>query len=243
MPPKEKYTDPELRDEVKEEIHKSDKGGKPGQWSARKAQLMASEYKKRGGGYNQSKEEGQDESQKHLDDWTKEDWQTKEGSGTAKRSDGSRQRYLPKEAWDKLSDKEKEKTDKKKVSNSKKGKQFVGNTRGAKEAGQKARKDVERVETDEEEDKEAEGNGDGEGDGEGDKGKKDPRQGREKGKQQAGTKRRAKQKNGPNKKQEVKRTGKENTEDEELQDQNSDYAEDTEDAEDEEDEAEGESKR
>lgn len=50
MPPKDKYTDPELRDEVKEEIHNSDKGGAPGQWSARKAQMMASEYKKRGGG-------------------------------------------------------------------------------------------------------------------------------------------------------------------------------------------------
>jgi hypothetical protein len=36
MPPKEKYTDPGLRDEVKEEIHQSDKGGAPGQWSARK---------------------------------------------------------------------------------------------------------------------------------------------------------------------------------------------------------------
>jgi hypothetical protein len=50
MPPKDKYTDPKLRDEVKEEIHNSDKGGAPGQWSARKAQMMASEYKKRGGG-------------------------------------------------------------------------------------------------------------------------------------------------------------------------------------------------
>lgn len=50
MPPKDKYTDPKLRDEVKEEIHQGDKGGAPGQWSARKAQMMASEYKKRGGG-------------------------------------------------------------------------------------------------------------------------------------------------------------------------------------------------
>jgi len=49
MPPKEKYTDPKLRDEVKEEIHKGDEGGQPGQWSARKAQMMAAEYKKRGG--------------------------------------------------------------------------------------------------------------------------------------------------------------------------------------------------
>jgi hypothetical protein len=44
MPPKEKYTNPKLRDEVKEEIHNGDKGGAPGQWSARKAQMMASEY-------------------------------------------------------------------------------------------------------------------------------------------------------------------------------------------------------
>lgn len=48
MPPKDKYTDPKLREEVKEEIKEGDKGGQPGQWSARKAQMMASEYKKRG---------------------------------------------------------------------------------------------------------------------------------------------------------------------------------------------------
>lgn len=36
MPSRDKYTDPDLRDEVKEEVHASDKGGRPGQWSARK---------------------------------------------------------------------------------------------------------------------------------------------------------------------------------------------------------------
>ncbi|MEH1892835.1 MAG: hypothetical protein V7K92_26455 [Nostoc sp.] len=36
----EKYTHPELRRQLKEEILKSDKGGKPGQWSARKSQLL-----------------------------------------------------------------------------------------------------------------------------------------------------------------------------------------------------------
>jgi hypothetical protein len=36
MAPKDKYSDPKLRDEIKEEIHQGDKGGKPGQWSARK---------------------------------------------------------------------------------------------------------------------------------------------------------------------------------------------------------------
>ena len=33
---KDKYTDPKLRDEVKEDIQESDKGGAPRQWSARK---------------------------------------------------------------------------------------------------------------------------------------------------------------------------------------------------------------
>ena len=50
------------------------KGGKPGQWSARKAQLTASEYKKAGGGYKG----GEGKSQKSLKKWGKEDWQTKE---------------------------------------------------------------------------------------------------------------------------------------------------------------------
>ncbi|KAK9852193.1 uncharacterized protein MYU51_008535 [Penicillium brevicompactum] len=151
MAPKDKYTDPELRDEVKEEIHQGDKGGKPGQWSARKAQMMASEYKKRGGDYNTSKEEGQSESQKHLDNWTKEDWQTKEGEGTARQDDDSRKRYLPKKAWEELSEDEKNKTDEKKVEESKEGKQFVGNTGEAKQARRKA-----SVKSDDEEDEKGE---------------------------------------------------------------------------------------
>ncbi|KAL3447680.1 hypothetical protein BJX65DRAFT_276547 [Aspergillus insuetus] len=37
MPSKQNnYTDPDLRQEVKEEVQAGDKGGKPGQWSARK---------------------------------------------------------------------------------------------------------------------------------------------------------------------------------------------------------------
>jgi len=36
---------------------KGPKGGKPGQWSARKAQLLASEYKEAGGGYKGGKGE------------------------------------------------------------------------------------------------------------------------------------------------------------------------------------------
>ncbi|KAL6721967.1 hypothetical protein ACLMJK_001072 [Lecanora helva] len=139
MPPKKKYTDPKLRDEVKEEVQQSDKGGAPGQWSARKAQFMASEYKKRGGDYNTDKKQ-QDESQKNLSKWTEEEWQTKEGSGEAKQADGTEKRYLPKKAWEDMAEDEKEKTDKKKLEESKEGKQFVGNTDKAKNARQKANK-------------------------------------------------------------------------------------------------------
>ncbi|KAF1975336.1 hypothetical protein BU23DRAFT_566896 [Bimuria novae-zelandiae CBS 107.79] len=107
-----KYTDPELKNEVKEEIQESDKGGAPGQWSARKAQMMASKYKKRGGGYTTDKK---NESAKHLDNWTKEEWQTKEGSGNAKQEDRTEKRYLPKKAWEQMSEQEKEETDQKKL--------------------------------------------------------------------------------------------------------------------------------
>ena len=45
------YTKPEMRKRLFNRIKAGSKGGKPGQWSARKAQLLASEYKKKGGGY------------------------------------------------------------------------------------------------------------------------------------------------------------------------------------------------
>jgi hypothetical protein len=45
------YTKPTLRKQIFERIKAGSKGGAPGQWSARKAQLLASEYKKAGGGY------------------------------------------------------------------------------------------------------------------------------------------------------------------------------------------------
>ena len=45
------YTKPTMRKRLFEKIKAGSKGGKPGQWSARKAQLLASEDKKKGGGY------------------------------------------------------------------------------------------------------------------------------------------------------------------------------------------------
>jgi hypothetical protein len=45
------YTKPELRKRIFNRIKAGSKGGKPGQWSARKAQMLAAAYKKAGGGY------------------------------------------------------------------------------------------------------------------------------------------------------------------------------------------------
>tara|TARA_R100001086_G_C11744591_1_gene233512 strand:- start:97 stop:300 length:204 start_codon:yes stop_codon:yes gene_type:complete len=45
------YTKPTMRKRLFNRIKASSKGGNPGQWTARKAQLLASEYKKKGGGY------------------------------------------------------------------------------------------------------------------------------------------------------------------------------------------------
>ena len=45
------YTKPELRKRIFNRIKAGSKGGKPGLWSARKAQMLAMSYKKAGGGY------------------------------------------------------------------------------------------------------------------------------------------------------------------------------------------------
>jgi len=45
------YTKPGMRKKIFQRIKAGSKGGAPGQWSARKAQLVAVAYKKAGGGY------------------------------------------------------------------------------------------------------------------------------------------------------------------------------------------------
>jgi hypothetical protein len=45
------YTKPGMRKGLFERIKAGGKGGAPGQWSARKAQMLAMQYKKAGGGY------------------------------------------------------------------------------------------------------------------------------------------------------------------------------------------------
>lgn len=45
------YTKPGMRKSLFKRIKAGGKGGAPGQWSGRKAQMLAKQYKKRGGGY------------------------------------------------------------------------------------------------------------------------------------------------------------------------------------------------
>ena len=45
------YTKPALRRRIFNRIKREGKGGAPGQWSARKAQMLAQAYKRAGGGY------------------------------------------------------------------------------------------------------------------------------------------------------------------------------------------------
>ena len=108
-------SDPKLWDEVKDEITAGDKGGKPGQWSARKAQMASAEYQKRGGGY-----EGAKTKDNHLQEWTDEEWGTKSGE----KSEDTGERYLPKEAREALSAGEYKRTSDKKRADTKKGKQY-----------------------------------------------------------------------------------------------------------------------
>ncbi len=107
-----KKTDPELWEKVKEEVTESDKGGKPGQWSARKAQMAVQEYKHEGGGY-----EGRKTADNHLVEWQEEDWGTKSGRPSGETGE----RYLPKEARDHLSGDDYRRTSDKKRRDSKKG--------------------------------------------------------------------------------------------------------------------------
>ena len=133
----EKYTHPEMREEIKGEIKQSDKGGEPGQWSARKSQLLTQEYEKRGGGYKGE----QDQSQKNLQQWTEEEWQTQDGDAQA-RGDEETARYLPKKAWENMSEKEKQETEQKKREGSRQGQQYVENTQEAKQAREQAQQNL-----------------------------------------------------------------------------------------------------
>jgi hypothetical protein len=112
------YTKPDLRKKIVSRVKAGSSGGKPGQWTARKAQIANEKYKKAGGGFKGKKTE----SQKSLSKWTKEDWGTKSGKPSTQGKDATGERYLPKKARKALSDKEYKATSRKKREDTKKGK-------------------------------------------------------------------------------------------------------------------------
>ena len=114
------YTKPGLRESIKKRVLAGSSGGRPGQWSARKAQLVAQQYKKAGGGYTGSKSK----KQKSLSKWTKEEWGTRSGKPSTQGSKATGERYLPKKARQALSKKEYAATSAKKRRDTKAGKQF-----------------------------------------------------------------------------------------------------------------------
>ena len=107
-----KKTDPDLWEKVKAELTEGDKGGHPGQWSARKAQMAVQAYKQAGGGYQGGKSEDN-----HLVQWGEEDWGTRSG----KPSGETGERYLPQDARDHLTADEYRRTSAKKRRDTAKG--------------------------------------------------------------------------------------------------------------------------
>jgi hypothetical protein len=94
---------------------------------------VAQKYKKAGGGYSGAKTA----AQSNLTKWTKEKWKTSDGKEAIRKDKTTR--YLPERAWANLSAAEKAATNKKKIEASKRGKQFVANTKTAQRASKQAR--------------------------------------------------------------------------------------------------------
>jgi hypothetical protein len=113
-------TQPEKWERIKSQVKASGKGGSPGQWSARKAQLATQKYKAAGGGYK-----GPKKADNSLSKWGKEDWGTKSGKPSTQGPKATGERYLPKAAREKLTPSEYAATTRAKREGTKAGKQFV----------------------------------------------------------------------------------------------------------------------
>ena len=111
-----KRTDEALWKRIVKRITAGSKGGHPGQWSARKAQLAVAEYKAKGGEYI-----GKKSKDNSLHKWTIQDWRTKSGRASLETGE----RYLPAKAIEALSDEEYRETSRAKRAGLRKGKQFT----------------------------------------------------------------------------------------------------------------------
>jgi len=114
-------SNPKLWESVKKKVTRGSKGGKSGQWSARKAQLAVAEYKKRGGKYAKNSAKSRNTS---LGKWTRQKWGTKSGKNSVVGKKATGERYLPKKARNALTDKEYKRTSRKKRKDMKKGRQY-----------------------------------------------------------------------------------------------------------------------
>lgn len=130
------YTNNALRERIKARVMAGSEGGRPGQWSARKAQLVALRYRKAGGGYKKGKRPSK--KQRSLKKWGREKWRTSDGKPALR--GGKMRRYLPDKVWGRLSPAQRAATNRKKIQGDKRGRQFVANTETAKDKARSYRK-------------------------------------------------------------------------------------------------------
>ena len=110
-------TKPALWKRIVSSVKSGSKGGRSGQWSARKAQIATARYKKAGGGYK-----GKKSSSNSLSKWSKQKWDYV-SKGDKKKPRKKRGRYLPESVRKSLTKSQKASTNKKKRAASKAGKQ------------------------------------------------------------------------------------------------------------------------
>ena len=110
-----KKTQPAKWKRIVASVKAGSKGGRPGQWSARKAQIATARYKKAGGGYR-----GKKSSKNSLSKWSKQEWGYV-SKGDAKKPRAKRGRYLPKKVRKSLSKSQKAATNRRKRAANKRG--------------------------------------------------------------------------------------------------------------------------
>ena len=112
-----KKTNDKMWKSIVSSVKSGSAGGRPGQWSARKAQIATKRYKKKGGGYKGAKS-----SSNSLSKWSKQKWDYV-SKGDEKKPRAKRGRYLPESVRKSLSASERAATNRKKRQASAKGKQ------------------------------------------------------------------------------------------------------------------------
>jgi len=130
------YTDPKLRERLKHKIIQGDQGGRPGQWSAVKAMMLAKQYKDamiskgkkpyRSRSHSRSRSRSPSSSLKR---WMGEKWRTYDKK-PAIRGEKTTYRFLPDKVWGMLSKKEIERTNERKKRSRH---QFISNPDSVKE--------------------------------------------------------------------------------------------------------------